>query len=163
MLTKISRRLESIPTRGPRRARRRYGPDAEGLETRNLLSAMMYQYGRPHAAAAISPTFGDSGTADVSNPSPLVGYRPSDIRQAYGFDKISFTDAQGNAIPGDGRGQTIAIVDAYDDPNVLDDLHAFDQEFGLADPPQFVKVNQTGRYDLPAGGRRVGLGDRPRR
>src|SRR5262249_124804 len=144
------RHAESIPTRRPRRARRRFGPDAEGLETRNLLSAMMmYEYDRLHLVAAIGPKPGRFGTADLGDPSPVGGYDPSDIRQVYGFDKISFTDAQGHAIPGDGRGQTIAIVDAYDAPNVVSDLHVFDQQFGLPDPPQFVKVNQTGGTTYP--------------
>jgi hypothetical protein len=149
MLAKIRRHAESILTRRPRRARRRFGPDAEGLEMRNLLSSMMYPYGRFHPLAALSPASGHFRTAGMSEPSPVGGYEPSDIRQVYGFDKISFTDAQGQAIPGDGRGQTIAIVDAYDATNVVSDLHVFDQQFGLPDPPQFVKVNQTGGTTYP--------------
>jgi subtilase family serine protease len=38
----------------------------------------------------------------------------------------------------------------YDDPNIANDLHAFDQYFGLFDPPSFTKVNQTGGSTLPA-------------
>ena len=49
-------------------------------------------------------------------------------------------------------GQTIAIVDAYDDPDLIDtgpgfsssDLAEFDQKFGLPDPPSFIKVNEYG-------------------
>jgi hypothetical protein len=48
---------------------------------------------------------------------PLV---PAQIRHAYGFDQVA----------GDGRGQTIAIVDAYNDPNIFKDLNTFDQTFG---------------------------------
>src|SRR5260370_28032760 len=33
-----------------------------------------------------------------------------------------------------GTGQTIAIVDAYDNPNVASDLETFDQLYGLPDP-----------------------------
>ena len=33
--------------------------------------------------------------------------------------------------PLDGTGQTIAIVDAYDDPNIFQSLDAFDSQFGL--------------------------------
>jgi subtilase family serine protease len=53
----------------------------------------------------------------------------------------------------DGTGQTITIVDAFDDPKLVNstasnfstsDLHVFDQKFGLPDPPSFVKVGQTG-------------------
>ena len=56
---------------------------------------------------------------------------------------------RGIRIPGDGSGQTIAIVDAYDAPNIAADLHVFDQQFGLPDPPSFVKVNQTGGTNYP--------------
>src|SRR5207249_3405408 len=43
-----------------------------------------------------------------------------------------------------GGGQTIAIIDVYDDPNIQSDLQVFDQTFGLPDPPSFTKVNQSG-------------------
>jgi hypothetical protein len=145
MLAETRRHAKSTPTRRPRR---RYGPDAEGLETRNLLSSMTYQYHQLHPVAAIGPRLGAFGAADLDGPSPL-GYGPSDIRRAYGFDRISFTDVQGHAIPGDGRGQTIAIVDAFDAPNIVADLHTFDQQFGLPDPPRLVKVNQTGGTTYP--------------
>jgi subtilase family serine protease len=66
------------------------------------------------------------------------------MRHAYGVDSISF-----NGITGDGSGQTIAIVDAYDDPTAAGDLQAFDRAFGLADAPSFTKLNQTGGTALP--------------
>src|SRR4051812_5521929 len=71
------------------------------------------------------------------------GYSPSDIRHAYGIDQVSFG---GQA--GDGAGQTIAIVSAYNNPNLRGDLHAFDVTFGLADPTLFV-VGQDGSGNLP--------------
>ena len=58
------------------------------------------------------------------------------------------------SIVGDGSGQTIAIVDAYDDPAFLNstdpnfansDLAQFDLEAGIPDPPSFMKVNQQGQ------------------
>src|SRR5438046_692540 len=51
-----------------------------------------------------------------SNASPS-GYSPAQIRHAYEFEQITF-----DGVSGDGRGQTIAIVDAYDDPNIASDL-----------------------------------------
>jgi len=57
-------------------------------------------------------------------------YSPAQIRVAYGF----------NRLPYDGTGQTIAIVDAYDDPRILSDLQYFDRTWGLSDPPSFVKT-----------------------
>src|SRR5689334_2813811 len=69
----------------------------------------------------------------------LTVYSPAQIRHAYGFDQIAL----------DGSGQTIAIVDAYDHPNIVNDLATFDREFGLPDPPQFTKVNQSGDMTFP--------------
>ena len=48
-------------------------------------------------------------------------YIPSQIRKAYGFDQLA----------GQGQGVTIAIVDAFDDPNIASDLSAFSAQFGL--------------------------------
>jgi len=50
-----------------------------------------------------------------------AGYSPSQMLHAYGFDKL----------PYDGAGQTIAIVDAYDNPNIGASLTAFNQRYGL--------------------------------
>ncbi len=61
-------------------------------------------------------------------------YTPAQIRTAYGFSKLSY----------DGTGQTIAVVDAYDDPNIAADLRVFDQTFGLSAPPSFVKATPEG-------------------
>ncbi len=56
------------------------------------------------------------------------GFSPSQIQSAYGFNQIQF-----GSVKGDGTGQTIAIVDAQDDPNIQSDLNAFDSQFGLPD------------------------------
>jgi hypothetical protein len=53
------------------------------------------------------------------------GYTPAQIRTAYEINNITF-----NGNPGDGTGQTIAIVDAYDDPTIFGDLDLFDNQFG---------------------------------
>ena len=51
----------------------------------------------------------------------IVGYTPAQIGHGYGFDQIS----------GQGKGQTIAIVDAFDHPNIEQDLALFSSTFGL--------------------------------
>ena len=57
-------------------------------------------------------------------------YTPSDIRQAYGINNIpDFTNSNGQQVNPDGTGQTIAIVDAYNDPNIITDLSKFDNQF----------------------------------
>src|SRR5260370_33981537 len=73
----------------------------------------------------------------ITNPNP-VGYTPAQIRHAYGFDQIMFGGVQG-----DGAGQTIAIVDAFDDPNIFKDLDVFDNTFGLPGPASSVLTKAT--------------------
>src|SRR5919197_6670393 len=49
-----------------------------------------------------------------------VGYIPCDVNHAYGLGANGMN----------GAGITIAIVDAYDQPNIASDLHGFDSAFG---------------------------------
>src|SRR5262249_48245223 len=77
-----------------------------------------------------------------------VGYTPAQIRHGYGIDQL----------PLDGSGQTIAIIDAYDDPTIVRDLVTFDRIFGLPDP-NFAKVNQFGGKTLPATGDAEAIGE----
>src|SRR3954453_15052519 len=109
----------------------------ERLEERLTMSASvgsLHAGAIPHLASMKKP--GGSSTP--------YGMTPSDIRTAYGFNNISF-----NGVVGDGAGQTIAIVDARHDPTIVNDLHVFDQTFGLPDPPSFSVVNQFGGTKLP--------------
>jgi uncharacterized delta-60 repeat protein len=85
-----------------------------------------------------------NGLAPFATSAPL-GMSPAQLRHSYGIDHIEF-----GSVSGDGTGQTIAIIDAYDDPTAASDLHAFDLQFGLPDPPIFSKVNQQGGTALPA-------------
>ncbi len=88
------------------------------------------------------------------SPTPVVGaFTPAMIAQAYCINQISF-----NGIVGDGTGQTIAIIDAYDNPAFVDstnpgfvnsDLHQFDVAMGLPDPPSFRKIDQNGGTTYP--------------
>jgi hypothetical protein len=112
----------------------------ESLEDRTLLSDFAHSLAIPdyvlyHAPGQVSP-LGTTGP---------MGYTPSQIRHAYGFDQITL--ASGAA--GDGSGTTIAIVDAFDDPNVANDLQQFDAQFGLPNP-SFTKVNESGGLLLPS-------------
>ena len=72
---------------------------------------------------------------------PKAGYGPADIASAYQLDTSL------------GAGQTVAIVDAYDNPNVEADLAAYRSAWGL--PPCttangcFSKVNQRGGVTPP--------------
>ena len=64
---------------------------------------------------------GVSNTIALSSPAGTVAYTPAQIRTAYGISALGL----------DGTGQTIAIVDAYDDPDIDQALDAFDSQFGL--------------------------------
>jgi subtilase family serine protease len=57
----------------------------------------------------------------VLTASAFSTYSPAQIRAAYGINQLSLT----------GAGQTIAIVDAYNDPTIAADLAKFDTQFGL--------------------------------
>ena len=61
----------------------------------------------------------------------IVSYRPSQVRHAYGFDQVSFTDKTGKKRFADGLGQTIAIIDPCDDPHIFHDLQTFDALYDL--------------------------------
>jgi hypothetical protein len=55
---------------------------------------------------------------------------PIQVRHAYGFDQITF-QANGKTIVGDGAGQTIAIVNAYDNTRIFQDVDTFDKAFSI--------------------------------
>lgn len=122
--------------RRPRRSRGQ-ALEVEQLEERSLL-----------APVAMVPDHVLRDPLRTANPAEapfLFGYTPAQVRHAYAFDQVAFNRG---AVPGDGRGQTIAIVDAFDDPTAAGDLHAFDQQFGLSDPA-FSKVAQDGSAKYP--------------
>ena len=102
------------------------------LEDRTLLNATDFRPTFQIAKDANGITFNGS-------PGP-IGYTPTQVRKAYGIDQIMFGNIVGN-----GAGQTIAIIDAYDWSTATSDLHAFDQQYGLPDPPSFTKVNENGQ------------------
>jgi len=119
-----------MPVRTSRKTIRRRiiaSAGVESLESRQLLSAS--------ADTVIKPLL---DIKPLATGSTVSGYSPQQIRSAYGFDQVSI-----NGVTGDGSGQTIAIIAAYDDPNIASDLHTFDAKFGLTDPA-FQKVSQTG-------------------
>lgn len=87
----------------------------------------------------------DFTTVNPDGAAGPVGLSPAQLRTAYGYNSVQFS----GGITGDGTGQTIAIIDAYDDPDIASDLQKFDAAYGLANPT-FTKVNETGGTTLPA-------------
>jgi subtilase family serine protease len=84
-----------------------------------------------HARIVVG-TDGQAATATTPH-----GYVPADLQAAYATPSSTA-----------GSGQTVAIVDAYDNPNAENDVNVYRQQFGL--PPCttangcFRKVNQDG-------------------
>jgi subtilase family serine protease len=95
---------------------------------------------------------------------PAGAFSPQELRSAYGINLLSQ----------DGSGQTIAIIDAYDDPQLVDssiitddtrinasqisynssDLHNFDAYYGIPDfgsvgGPTFSKLDENGGTNYP--------------
>jgi hypothetical protein len=87
-----------------------------------------------------------SDTYTIATEIPLFSGQatPAQLRHAYGIDQIRFTGPGGATVPGDGSGQTIAIVEEGVDPTLGADLTTFDQFFGIAAPPSFQVVYQGG-------------------
>ncbi len=81
----------------------------------------------------------------LSGFSPLSasGYTPSQITSAYGLNAITFTSSTGSTVKGDGTGETIALIEMYNDPNLQSDLETFDAKYSLPNPTLTV-VNQAG-------------------
>ncbi len=107
----------------------------EALESRQFFSAST-----PSLHDNLEILKADSSSASIA------GYTPAEIKKAYGIDQISFSNG---TVAGDGSGQTIAIVDAFNDPTIRNDLGVFDTEFGLAAANLKVE-NQSGGSSLPS-------------
>jgi subtilisin-like proprotein convertase family protein len=154
--------------------KRSLGSACEPLEERRLLSATAYEQSLASAdvpdLAVDIPTaqsFARLDSVPIATPfgtSSPGGLSPAQIRHAYGIDQISFS---GGTIVGDGAGQTVAIVTAFDTPTIGHDLQSFSTAFGLTvptisddltafyqpqnsgDPPRFVRVGQDGSNVFP--------------
>ena len=99
----------------------------ERLEPRELLS--LTTLSDITASPAIELGKAKPGTGKPAAGSVAQGFvTPAQIRQAYGFKQLA--NFSGN-LPADGSGQTIAIVDAWGDPNIVSDLQAFDTLYSL--------------------------------
>ncbi len=117
------------------RAPRRTRPElvCETLESRQLLSTTAT------STANLSQITAQPNVQVL----PLVvsgptGYTPQQIQDAYGVNQITFS---GGKVAGNGAGQTIAIITAYNDPNIKSDLASFDSKLGLSAPASFTVDN----------------------
>jgi hypothetical protein len=76
----------------------------------------------PLSAAHVVAAPNAGASPNASNAS--APYSPAQIAHAYGFDQVK----------NQGTGQTIYIVDAYNNPNISADLKTFDTQWGLPNP-----------------------------
>jgi subtilase family serine protease len=109
--------------------------NVDSLESRHLLTST--------AGFTARPMFEVGPLVSTTTPPPGA-FTPARIQQAYGFNQVTF-----GSVKGDGTGQTIAIVDAYDDPNIQNDLNVFDSQFGLPNIA-VTRVNQSGGTSYPS-------------
>ncbi len=114
--------------------RRSIRPRMDALESRSLLSVSTLE---------MHPMFNVGTLVTNANP-PSGAFTPAQIETAYGFNKVLFNGTVGN-----GSGETIAIVDAYNDPSIQADLNKFDSQFGLPSTT-VTQYNETGGSTLPA-------------
>ncbi len=126
--------------RAPRRTRLELV--CEALESRQLLSATGTS--TPDLSQIVAQT--DLTVLPLVASGP-TGYTPQQIQNAYGVNQITFS---GGKVAGTGAGQTIAIVTAYNDPNIKSDLATFDSKFDLSAPANFT-VDNLGATTTNAG------------
>jgi subtilase family serine protease len=99
----------------------------------------------PDAAACDSKVVTETdGVTPLATPSYQNGYGPADLQSAYKLPVLG------------GSGSTVAIVDAYANPNAESDLAAYRTQFGLSACTTangcFRAVNQNGATSpMPAG------------
>ena len=101
-----------------------------GLPTRGLtLEAIRSEKAKRNVIAS-----GKAATAlPMAAAQTVSTYTPAQIRAAYGLPALPVTGANLTADQAAqlGAGQTIYIVDAFHNPNIVAELNAFNQKFGL--------------------------------
>jgi subtilase family serine protease len=76
-------------------------------------------------------------TADCENLFGIACYSPLQYQQAYNLKPLFNLGIT-------GKHRTIAIVDSFGSPTIANDLHVFDQTYGLADPPSLRVIAPAG-------------------
>jgi PKD repeat protein len=109
-------------------------PPAPGYVTCFALARIPVAAGAAATSKGAAPYAVNDG---ASSSGPAGGLTPAQLASAYGYEPAA-----------GGSGQTVAIVDAYDDPEIEANLETFDQEYGLAPCTRangcFKKVGQDG-------------------
>jgi hypothetical protein len=121
----------------------------ECLEDRLLLSASFATPGFLLSGHVISAPDSRAGASPNVTPASVAPITPAEMQQAYAVNQIAF-----GGVAGDGTGQTIAIVDAYNDPDIISDASTFNSQFGLqpfnvSGGPTLQVLNENGGASLP--------------
>jgi subtilase family serine protease len=86
------------------------------------------------ALSSRSGALAASGNGETASAAAAVAvatyYTPAQIRAAYGLDKLAAASSS-NKGAYQGSGQTIAIINAFHNPNIANDLAVFNRTFGL--------------------------------
>ena len=111
-------------------------PPSAGFRNAPPLSAYWAQFVSPYAYPAGFTAVASPPTASWT----VMGYTPAQIKGAYGISGAY-----------DGAGQTVAIIDAYASPTILQDVNQWSINRGLPtmSPSQLVQVVPPGIYRRP--------------
>ena len=103
-------------------------PALQGLSSQRLTPQRLEDAERVFRAASKA-----GGNAAPMASTAVATYTPAQIRAAYGLPALPAIGASLTAVQAAqlGAGQTVYIVDAMHDPNVVAELAAFNQRFGL--------------------------------
>jgi subtilase family serine protease len=103
----------------------------------------------PHRVPAGTPKSATFTCQTDRGPTAIVCYSPQQLYQAYNINPLLQHGIT-------GKGHTIVIVDAFQNPGMLDDIAAFDDVFGLP-APDFTQVAPDGLTPFdPNDGNMVG-------
>ena len=125
----------------PRPTQRQPHPATAGVSHRDVHSCAAPVAGDASCHAVVRETVAANGRPATAASSPS-GYNPADLQSAYALPSSTA-----------GAGQTVAIVDAHDDPKAEADLGTYRSQFALPACTTangcFRKVNQSGRTKYP--------------
>ncbi|HET7489552.1 MAG TPA: S53 family peptidase [Acidimicrobiales bacterium] len=110
-------------------------PPSDGFRNAPPLSSYWNELQSPYAFPA---GFGD--LAQATAPWTVKGYTPQQVKGAYGISGAY-----------DGAGQTVAVIDAYASPTILDDVNTWSQRRGLPTMTagQLTQVVAPGTFRRP--------------
>lgn len=113
----------------------RDAPPSAGFRNAPPLSTYWAQYVSTYAY----PTGFKALKSPATAPWTVKGYTPTQIKGAYGITGY------------DGAGQTVAIIDAYASPTILQDVNQWSTNRGLPtmSPSQLIQVVPPGVYNRP--------------